>query len=183
MTGMASGPNFGVFIHSGQARPNAEGEVRHAEAESRSPQRHNAADAKRRADRDLSAAHFMEAGAGLFAMPARFPILIRVADLDRFLHECPVAQHGAPATVHDGRWLPYFLSKREWGLAESYFVEQLGRAETTVLLDGLDEAADVQRRERMARIVESARLLYRRCQMVVTTRPSAYEGLALITGF
>ncbi|MFN0100896.1 MAG: SUMF1/EgtB/PvdO family nonheme iron enzyme [Bryobacteraceae bacterium] len=115
--------------------------------------------------------------------PTRFPILIRVAEFDRFLRDCPVARHGAPATVNDGRWLPYFLSRREWGLAESYFVEKLGRQDTTVLLDGLDEAADVQRRERMARIVENARGHYPRCQMVVTTRPSAYEGMAVITGF
>jgi formylglycine-generating enzyme required for sulfatase activity len=113
----------------------------------------------------------------------RFPILIRVAELDLFLHRCPVAQNGAPATATDGRWLVYFLSKREWGLAESFFTDHLGRPETTVLLDGLDEAADGPRRMRMARIVENARLLYPNCQVVVTTRPSAYEGMAVIGGF
>ena len=117
------------------------------------------------------------------ASKARLPILIRIAELDRFLHDCPMMQNGAPATPNDGRWLAYFLSEREWGLAESYFTEQFARPETTVLLDGLDEAVDEPRRMRVARIVESARGLYPNCQMVVTTRPSAYEGMAVIEGF
>ena len=113
----------------------------------------------------------------------RFPILIRISEFDRFLAESPVVKAGAPPGPEDGRWVAYYLGRQGWGLAEPFFTEVLGKAETTLLLDGLDEAADEGRRGRVARIFEAARRLYAKCQFVVTTRPSAYEGTSVISGF
>ena len=67
----------------------------------------------------------------------RFPILIRISEFDQFLNDCPLVQKGAPARRVDGSWLPYYLGCQKWGLEANYFEEQMDKAETTLLLDGL----------------------------------------------
>src|SRR5438270_14037454 len=55
--------------------------------------------------------------------------------------------------------------------------------QTLVLLDALDEAPDSHRRERIARLFETATHRYHECGFVVTTRPGAYQGMATLVGF
>jgi len=52
-----------------------------------------------------------------------------------------------------------------------------------LLLDGLDEAPNRAERETLTRMFEKTVADNEKCRFVVTTRPRAYEGLALLSGF
>jgi formylglycine-generating enzyme required for sulfatase activity len=52
-----------------------------------------------------------------------------------------------------------------------------------VLLDGLDEAPSEQDRRRLVKLIEDAARVYGKCRFVVTSRPAAYVGDALLPGF
>ena len=91
--------------------------------------------------------------ARLLEREGRYPLLIRVADLD-----APIPRH---------------LAGQGWGLDEAYFEEKLRSPETVVLLDGLDEAGDARQRRSVAMLVEQAALLYPHCRIVATTRPGS----------
>ncbi|MGH9719179.1 MAG: SUMF1/EgtB/PvdO family nonheme iron enzyme [Bryobacteraceae bacterium] len=117
-----------------------------------------------------------------------FPILIRVAELEEHIEHCwGNRTESSPAAKESPAWLGHFLGRRsedqKWELDREFFEQKLGEATTVVLLDGLDEAPSVQRRESMARLFESAVGLYRSCRFVVTTRPGAYTGRSVLTDF
>ncbi len=80
-----------------------------------------------------------------------------------------------------------FLANRNaafgWGLSEKFFASQFANGAAVVLLDGLDEAPDRAERERAARLFENATQTYKNCRFVVTTRPQAYVGKALLKDF
>ena len=106
-----------------------------------------------------------------------FPILVRLSRLDDHI----VRHHNDPAapTEEDApAWLPHFLTKtsqdRCLGLDDEFFRRQLEGGRCTVLLDGLDEAADRLARKRLSRLIENIGGTYSRCRMVVTSRPAGY---------
>ncbi|MBK5290283.1 MAG: SUMF1/EgtB/PvdO family nonheme iron enzyme [Acidobacteriia bacterium] len=112
----------------------------------------------------------------------KFPMLIKVADLIGYMQRYP-RQAGPEAA----QWLVHCLKDKSeecgWGLNGEFFSGKLTGGSGVVLLDGLDEAADRTERETVARLVENATGVYRDCQFVVTTRPGAYQGLALLKDF
>jgi hypothetical protein len=114
---------------------------------------------------------------------APFPLLIRVAELCEHV-ELYAQQSREPDSPE---WLSHFLATRNaalgWGLSEEFFSEKLSQGDAVVLLDGLDEAADSAGRERAARLFENATARYSGSRFVVTTRPQAYGGGALLQGF
>ena len=59
----------------------------------------------------------------------------------------------------------------------------LGAGDCHVLLDGLDEAPDYQRRKWAVDIIEAVVKAYRDCPLVVTSRPAAYQDKAVLPGF
>jgi hypothetical protein len=136
----------------------------------------------------VKSARFAAMLAKVFALfkPAKpvFPILIRVAELAEHI-ERSRQKTGEPA--ESPSWLSHFLANRNatygWGLSETFFVHQLTDGAAIVLLDGLDEAPDRTEREKAARLFENATQLYKNCRFVVTTRPQAYEGKALLKDF
>jgi len=123
------------------------------------------------------------------ALPYRgFPIFIRIAELEEHIENCRHRQDvGVPTTGESPSWLVHFLGRRSaelrWDLDGDFFERKLGGKTTVVLLDGLDEAPSRIRRERMARLFESATSTYQRCRFVVTTRPQAYTGQSTLAGF
>ena len=116
-----------------------------------------------------------------------FPLFLRIADLVEHMERCS-QQAGRTALVPGSPgWLSHFLATRNatfgWGLSEEFFAERLAGGEAVVLLDGLDEAPDRTERERAARLFENATEAYPGCRFVVTTRPQAYAGDAILDGF
>jgi formylglycine-generating enzyme required for sulfatase activity len=114
-----------------------------------------------------------------------FPILVRLADLVTHVgaHR---GERGAPATAESAAWLPHFLAAvdrdEEWGLGEDFFRRQLHRP-SVLLLDGLDEAPDRIARVALARLIENVGSTYSETRVVVTSRPGAYAGEAVLPGF
>jgi formylglycine-generating enzyme required for sulfatase activity len=113
-----------------------------------------------------------------------FPVFIRIGELEDHIANCQGRKEaGVPATAESADWLAHFLAAQRWDLDFDYFDRKMHEEQTLVLLDGLDEAPDTRRRERMARLFENAIQRYRECGFVVTTRPGAYQGLATLAGF
>jgi len=119
------------------------------------------------------------------APAARLPILIRIAELAEHVRACRHRREGP--TVAAPAWLPHWLAVRsaqfDWGLDEPFFERKLKAGEAAVLLDGLDEAPNRTEREAMARLLENATRAYDKCSFVVTTRPLAYQGQAVLADF
>ncbi|MGH7554584.1 MAG: DUF4062 domain-containing protein, partial [Longimicrobiales bacterium] len=117
-------------------------------------------------------------GSGMKLPFEGFPIPIRVAEIEEHIANCSRRQEArSPTTGEVAAWLPHFLARRsdelKWELDEGFFEQKLADPSTVVLLDGLDEAPNAQRRESIARLFESATGVYRKCRFVVTTRPGA----------
>ncbi len=112
----------------------------------------------------------------------RFPILIRVADLVKFL---AADKSGRQDDSPD--WIPYFLGKRSgeyrWGLDEAFLAQRLERGGCLVMVDGLDEAPGRRMRERMARLFEHATRAFPKCDFLVSTRPQTNVGDAVLADF
>ncbi len=117
-----------------------------------------------------------------------FPIIIRIADLIHYIDECRAAAgNRACPDPEDPAWIGRFLATRNttfgWGLGPDYFLEKLNSGEALVMLDGLDEAPERNRREHASRLFEHATTEYKKSRFVVTTRPQSYVGGALLEGF
>ncbi len=117
-----------------------------------------------------------------------FPILVDLADLVE--HIAVSRQQNAPSapTLTDSpAWLAHFLARRsqeeEWGLDEDFFRRRIREGPCLLMLDGLDEAPGRQERESIARLIESVSTTYPACRIVVTSRPSAYTGEAVLLAF
>jgi hypothetical protein len=100
-------------------------------------------------------------GAGDARARAPFPILIRIADLISHIAESRehAGQRALPAPDNP-EWLVRFLATRNtsfgWGLSAEFFADKLASGEAIVLLDGLDEAPEREKREQAARLFENA---------------------------
>ncbi|MGA2742669.1 MAG: SUMF1/EgtB/PvdO family nonheme iron enzyme [Bryobacteraceae bacterium] len=120
------------------------------------------------------------------ATAARFPILIRIAELAEHVRACR-DQHKGPTVAAAPGWLPHWLAARsaqfDFGLDAPFFERKLKSGEAAVLLDGLDEAPNRTEREAMSRLLENATRAYEKCSFVVTTRPLAYQGQAVLADF
>ena len=113
-----------------------------------------------------------------------FPLWVRVSRLDQHItNTLRRAQPGDPTTSVDARWIAHFLaSGQAWDLDEEFFRDKLCAEHSVLLLDGLDEAANQQRREDIVEMIRMAAAQYR-CRIVVTTRPGVHEGRATLVGF
>lgn len=126
--------------------------------------------------------------ASVHAEASPLPVLIRIEDLAKHIRHCRERPgHAGPALDDAATWLVDFLKAQNvenaWGLDERFFERRLREGSAILLLDGLDEARDRVEREAMARLFEHATEAYKACRLVVTTRPQAYTGQALLSGF
>jgi len=121
--------------------------------------------------------------------PAPLPVFVRLFDLALHIRNCRDSKEsGCPAGDDNPAWLFHYLgrlsSDRRWGLAKEWFEEQSenGRG-IIILLDGLDEAPDMQSRNTIVRLVNKLKNDCKKCRVVVTSRPVAYEEGIQLSGF
>ena len=114
------------------------------------------------------------------------PIYIRMGQLSEHRAACRKRKQG-PKLNESPAWLTHFLAARsveaEWGLNEAFFRKAIHDGDAILLLDGLDEAPDRKERAVLARMFEKVVADHEKCRFLVTTRPRAYEGQALLAGF
>jgi energy-coupling factor transporter ATP-binding protein EcfA2 len=100
-----------------------------------------------------------------------FPLYFRVADLERHI----ATSDGKPYTsFSDPRWIAHYFASRAHKLDTGFFEDKLDDPNTLLLLDGLDEASNEQRRADLAHLLRHAALMAR-CRFVVTSRPEAFQ--------
>jgi formylglycine-generating enzyme required for sulfatase activity len=105
----------------------------------------------------------------------RLPILLPLRDFARYLE----AHHPDPSTDGPRLLLDYlrtYFANQDIALPERFFAGRLQRGACAVLLDGVDEVADVATRRRVARIVERFTIAYPQNRYVVTSRVVGYVG-------
>ena len=96
-------------------------------------------------------------------------------------------QKGAPTTRESPAWLAHFLAteseESESGLNNEFFCQQLEDGCAAVLLDGFDEVLSEQHRRLLGTVVERASQVYEKSRFVLTSRPAAYRGEAVLPSF
>ena len=114
------------------------------------------------------------------------PLLIRISELAEHVSGC-LGQAGAPTTKSSPAWLAHFLGARNEeggiGVDQAYFQRVLTEGPAQVLLDGLDETPTRAERECIADLVTEAAKCFEKCLFVVTTRPRAFVGGAILPDF
>ncbi len=107
----------------------------------------------------------------------RLPILLPLRDFARYLtSHHPDSSLDGPKLLLD--YLRTYFANQDIALPERFFADRLQRGEGAVLLDGVDEVADVATRHRIARIIERFTLAYAENRYVVTSRLVGYTGSA-----
>ena len=115
-----------------------------------------------------------------------FPILVRLAELQdhRDAHQ---GRQGAPSLATAPDWLVHFMAAQwggeDGGLNAGFFQKRLRDGPVLLLLDGLDEAPTEKERKSLVKLIEKAAARWDRCRIVVTCRPAAYTGEAVLSGF
>jgi formylglycine-generating enzyme required for sulfatase activity len=107
----------------------------------------------------------------------RLPILLPLRDFARYLeaHQ-PDSSLDGPKLLLD--YLRTYFAHQDINLPERFFAGRLQRGECIVLLDGVDEVANIVARNRVARIIERFSLAYPDNRYLVTSRLVGYTGSA-----
>ncbi len=105
----------------------------------------------------------------------RLPIFVTLRDLSRFVGS-------APKRVSPPDLLSAFLNEHfrevapHLNLPDDFFRRALEGRRCLVLLDGLDEVADVEKRNQLTHVVAEFIAQFRGNRFIVTSRPRGYEG-------
>lgn len=114
------------------------------------------------------------------------PILVSIAEWLQYIGEARARGEG-PALEITADWLPCFLGERatrdSQGLDADAFRRVFETGEAMILLDGLDEAPDRLGREQAVALIERVARAWPECPIVVTSRPAAMQGKAVLPGF
>jgi formylglycine-generating enzyme required for sulfatase activity len=109
------------------------------------------------------------------------PVLIQVAELAKHIAT------SAPGGRAEPNILAHFVAatntEGDGSLDAGFFQRALEKGLAVILLDGLDETATAQQRTSVAELVTRAAGQFGDCRFVVTTRPPAYEGGAVLPDF
>ena len=116
------------------------------------------------------------------------PLLIRLFELQEFIARTSEREiDNMPTSKSSPEWLLKYLSRISkefaWGLSEDYFKDQLETGTSLLLFDGLDETPSQDARRVLAELIENIAATYDMCRFVVTSRPKAYVGEAVMTSF
>jgi len=116
------------------------------------------------------------------------PVLVRVADwLEHIQVSKAKDDPSRPTTDSSPDWLFHYLGKQaeagNHGLGAVWFEERLKKGDCLILLDGLDETPDRREREGMVARIQAVAKAFRDCPLVVTSRPAALHGNAILSQF
>ncbi|MBN2008050.1 SUMF1/EgtB/PvdO family nonheme iron enzyme [candidate division KSB1 bacterium] len=117
-----------------------------------------------------------------------FPLFIRLGELAQHIRHYQLhSGDDQPALADDPHWLIHFLANRSgslgWGLPRAFFDDLLSKGKALLLFDGLDEAPDQRTRELLSAMLDQAVGAFKTCRWVVTCRPKAWEGAAMLQRF
>ncbi len=107
------------------------------------------------------------------------PIFLPLRDLGQHLKaENPNPGKDGPALLLS--YLREYYLAQNICLPEDFFNAALESGKAVILLDGMDELADIALRQRTARLIEKFAGRYPKCRFVVTSRVVGYEGAARV---
>jgi formylglycine-generating enzyme required for sulfatase activity len=116
-----------------------------------------------------------------------FPMLIRISDLVTHIDKSWGQGQGEPTVRDSPAWLAHFLGttsvQKDMRLDQDFFEGIIKDGPAAVFLDGLDETSTRQQRECVADLVAQAARHFENCRFVVTSRPPAFEGKAILPAF
>jgi hypothetical protein len=105
----------------------------------------------------------------------RLPILLPIREFARYLTtNHPDASLDGPKLLLD--YLRTYFANQDIPLPERLFADRLQAGKCAVLLDGMDEVANLETRHRIARIIERFTIAYPDNRTVVTSRLVGYSG-------
>jgi formylglycine-generating enzyme required for sulfatase activity len=108
---------------------------------------------------------------------ARLPILLPLRDFARHLQE-NYKDYSTDGPLCLLNFLNTYFEFQDIHLPERFFADRLQQGECLVLLDGVDEVADLPMRHRIARIIEKFTIAYPDNRYVVTSRIVGYTEAA-----
>jgi formylglycine-generating enzyme required for sulfatase activity len=115
-----------------------------------------------------------------------FPMLIRISELAEHIEAC-CGEKGAPNAQTSPAWLPHFMAARsieeKSGLDREFVDEVITSGRAVFLMDGLDETTTREQRESVVELMMEAARHFEKCRFVVTSRPPAFEGKAVLPDF
>jgi len=118
---------------------------------------------------------------------ASLPVFIRISELADHIEVCSRRGRGGPNKKTSPAWLAHFLATTSddeaTGLDQDFLEQVIKDGPAVVLLDGLDETPTRQQRECIAEMVAEAARHFRNSRFVVTSRPPAFEGKAILPDF
>lgn len=106
------------------------------------------------------------------------PIFVSLRDFSRFLDN--LAQKGQLLDIGPNLLFEcvheHLSTIAPWlNLPKDFFLRRLEKGEGVILLDGLDEVADLTKRQRVAEAVTESLNAYRKNRFILTSRPYGYE--------
>src|SRR5262245_16928283 len=110
---------------------------------------------------------------GRYRLRAYTPVLLFLRDHIATITEKPDITLGALAEEHSRKQFQKLKPPSDW------FERQLRRGKCLVLLDGLDEVAEREKREAMSRWVDQQIRDYQPCPFIVSSRPQGYLAAPL----
>jgi hypothetical protein len=129
------------------------------------------------------------ANAFLGVPEAPFPMLVRTGALSAFVRDRKgLTANGVifPSDADSPAWVPLYLATRAhdcgWKLPAKFFEDRLAKG-GLLMVDGLDEAPDRVTRKHMAKLLADVARTRPKLRIVVTSRPPAYGGQAVIPEF
>lgn len=108
----------------------------------------------------------------------RLPILLPLRQIGAYLRTHRPADDGTEGCGQLLEFLIELVKNERTDLPSGFFEEWLGAGRAVVLLDGLDEVADLDLRRRVSRLVEAFARAYPGCRYAVTSRIVGYTGPA-----
>ncbi len=112
-----------------------------------------------------------------------FPLMISVEGLTRFIRTGGGKEHPSKASNRLATYLEKTDAGDHAGLSAKWFQNRLKEGQCLAMLDGLDEASDRVEREAVSGLIANLAVTFAQCRFVVTTRPGAYLGDAILPGF
>jgi energy-coupling factor transporter ATP-binding protein EcfA2 len=104
-----------------------------------------------------------------YGLSAYIPLLLFLRHhVQTIVNEAPTLADLAHAHFSDTKKYPELNPPPNW------FAQQLNNGKCLILLDGLDEVADLEQRQKVSEWVDQQIINYPRCRFILTSRPQGY---------